>query len=448
MKMLLARLPALMFLVSLLFVAVVYGIFAQIYGLIPKPQLHAVAVSMERVFGGGVDEDLVFPAPEPGESLARTIYPDKLSPGLVFVQGVNAERQIFARVMDRDGNVIHEWRPDWFEIWGDNGTFREDVRPRQEPGTVLMGAQILPSGDLVANFHGLSTFRMDPCGKVVWKLQNYGHHSLELTDDGAMWVAAERDYEDGPLFPNYARDTQFMVLQKISLDGTVLRTIDVLDVLHRNGLDGLMYLSTISDKHTDVAGDTMHLNDVEPYPSGWPSQMFSPGDLMVSLRNINTVFVIDPKTLEMKFRSTGQALRQHDPDFMPGDKISIFDNHNLTPALSFEDSASRIVEINARTGKLDVVLDGAGPTHFFSQLAGSQQRLPNGNVLVQSQSGGRAMELLPDGRLAWSWNNRISSTKNAIVSGAQILPPKWTEHFLRLWRHPADDCAERPVTHP
>jgi hypothetical protein len=425
----LARLPALMFLVSLLFAAVVYGIFAQIYGLFPEPQLHAVAVALQRVFGE--DKYLFFPAPESGDSPTRTIYPDKLSPGLVFVQGVNAKRQIFARVMDRDGTVVHEWRPDWFKVWGSEGAFPDDVRPKQKPGVILMGAQILPSGDLVANFHGLSTFRMDPCGNVVWKLQNYGHHSLELTDDGAMWVGAERGYEEGTRYPNYAADSDYWVLQKISLDGTILRNIDVLDVLHKNGLEGLMYLSTTSDKYTAVFGDTMHLNDVEAYPSGWPSQVFSPGDIMFSLRNINSVLVIDPETLQIKFRTTGRVLRQHDPDFMPGDRISIFDNHNLTPDLSFADSASRVVEIDARTGALRDILDGAGPTYFFSQRAGSHQRLPNGNILVQSESGGRVMEFLPDGRLAWSWNNRISLTKNAIVNGAQILPPQMNRAFFK-----------------
>lgn len=418
-----------MFYLSFLFAAIFYGMYAQSFDLFPRPQLWAATESLYRVFWE--DNYLFFPAPVPGKSSTKTFYSGKLSPGLVFVQGVNAKRQIFARVMDRDGNVIHEWRPDWFKIWGDKGHFPADVRPQAEPGTILMGAQILPSGDLVANFNQLSTFRMDPCGDVVWKLQNYAHHSIELTGDRAMWVGASRDYGGGPRFPNYAPDSKFMVLQKISLDGKILRNIDVLDVLHKNGLDGLMYLSTISDKFTAVSGDTMHLNDVEPFPSGWPSQVFSPGDIMFSLRNISSVFVIDPKTLKIKFRTTGNFLRQHDPDFLPGDKISVFDNHNLTPALSGMQSASRIVEINARTGGAHVVLDGAGPTHFFSQRAGSHEHLPNGNILVQSESGGRVMEFLPDGRLAWSWNNRISPTENAIVTGAQILPPRMDRAFFR-----------------
>ena len=403
--------------------------FAETNNMFPKPQLVSVALSLYEVFGGR--DDLFFPAPVPGKSSTKTIYPDKLNPGLVFVQGVNAEREIFARVMDRDGNTVHEWRTDWFKIWGNSGDFPDDARPQQEPGTILMGAQILPSGDLVANFHKLSTFRMDPCGHVVWKLQNYAHHSLELTGDGAMWVGAMRGYKHGTRYPNYAPNSQYMTLQKISLDGTILQNIDLLDVLHKNGLDGLMYLSTISDRETAVSGDTMHLNDVELFPSGWPSKVFSPGDILFSVRNINSVFVIDPQTLKIKFRTTGNFLRQHDPDFIPGDKISVFDNNNLTPALSDEESASRIVEIDARTGASRVALDGAGPTHFFTQRAGSHERLPNGNILVQSEGGGRVMEFLPDGRLAWSWNNRISPTENAIVTGARILPPEMDRAFFK-----------------
>ena len=52
---------------------------------------------------------------------------------------------------------------------------------------------------------------------------------------------------------------------------------------------------------------------------------------MVSLRNIHAVMVFDPDTLNIKYLSIGKVVRQHDPDFIDGNRISIFDNNNVAP---------------------------------------------------------------------------------------------------------------------
>ena len=53
--------------------------------------------------------------------------------------------------------------------------------------------------------------------------------------------------------------------------------------------------------------DPTHLNNVEPLPRAMAAAFpqFAPGDLLVSLRNVNTIAVIDPHTKRLKWSMTG-----------------------------------------------------------------------------------------------------------------------------------------------
>ena len=47
---------------------------------------------------------------------------------------------------------------------------------------------------------------------------------------------------------------------------------------------------------------------------------------MISLRNVSTVLVFDPDDLKIRYSITGRFVRQHDPDFVDNNTISVFDN--------------------------------------------------------------------------------------------------------------------------
>ena len=204
----------------------------------------------------------------------------------------------------------------------------------------------------------------------------------------------------------------------------------MLDILRENDLLGLMYLSTQKNRLPVVREDTLHLNDIETFPANLASDLFRPGDIMISLRNINTVLVVDSETLGVKFRTTGIFLRQHDPDFMANDVISVFDNRNLLPSTGPEERHSRIIEIDARTGEAHIVLSGRGEVPFFTAIMGVHQRLANGNALVTSSREGRLLELTADGELVWEYQNRIDGGRNGLLTQGQVLPPQMDRAFF------------------
>ena len=354
--------------------------------------------------------------------------PERVQPGLVVVAGDIAERETAVRVIDRDGRIIHEWRPVWSEVWPDGeGEFRE----RPVTGMYLHGVEVLPDGSMVANFEHQSTFRMDACGNILWKLDNLGHHSVHYATDGTLWVSAE-DYiaEGGTGFPYHIAPLRSWTMQNISVDGQIIRSIPVIDVFLENDLEGLLHMSKMLTGAQPVTGDTLHLNDVEVFPEGQPSEVFEAGDLMMSLKHINAVLVVDPQDYAIKLLSVGGFMGQHDPDFMPNDRISVFDNRIVSLDPAFGPAASRIIEIDARTGETETILDGIEGEPFFTKIMGMHQRLDNGNILVIPSEEGRVLEFTPDGLLAWRYDNRVEEDLNRRVYMAGVLPVAMDEDFF------------------
>lgn len=384
----------------------------------------------EELTGQG-DDAFLYIVPEDEQTTVRKAEGAELAPGLLFMSAAEVGDVRTLRVLDRDGRVIHEWRPDWFEIWGDRGGFAEGRRPKSRQ-PLIHGARVLPNGDVVFNYSYLSTVRMTPCGDVVWALENGGHHSVDLAEDGTIWVSGAKRF-DPPADAQYVNQVKVIeidTLQNLSMDGEVLREIELHEIFVKNDLMGLVHLSTIDNKSTAVSGDIYHLNDVEAFPSNLDSEVFAPGDLMMSLRNINAVLVIDPDTLEVKLLSIGHFLRQHDPEFLPGDRISVFDNHNLWPAVEMDRARSRIVEIDARTGAASIFVGEGETPNFHTRLGGKHQRLAHGGALITVSGRGKIYEVDAEGRETWLLYNRLPSGRAGHIASAYLLPEEMDEAFF------------------
>jgi len=408
-----------------------YGVVAGINRLPPVPAMTDLYQMVSEVLNPS-DRILETAAPTPEEPAVRALLPEAMAPGLTMVAGISRGRDTRVMVIDATGEVHQQWDVAWAEVWADDeGSFPDERRPTK--GMYLHGVTLLPGGDLIANFEHLSTFRMDPCGEVIWKLDNLGHHSAHYSAaDDTIWVSAERYITEPPTgYPLHDTPLRSWTAQQLSPEGEVLRDIPVIDILIQNDLQGLLYLSSLRNAAPfPVSGDTLHLNDVEVFPAGLDSTVFATGDLMLSLRNINTVLVVDPETLALKFISTGAVVRHHDPDFMAGDVISIFDNRTFTLDGPDATPASRIIEINAATGARRTVLGDRPASAFFTNIMGTHQRLPNGNILINESERGRILEFTPDGTLAFAYDNRIGEGRNGRTFAARRLPPDMDVAFF------------------
>ena len=416
-----------------------FGAYSATRDLVPYPQIklaltHARQVVNELRGVSAPQETWFFyrPAP-PSAQTARTYLPNDVSPGFTLTYGIGNDHKLDVRIVDSAGNDLHRWDMDIFALWPNFDHVPESRRPKSNPGGDINGLVFMPNGDIIFNFEPAGLMRLDYCGDVVWRLPYFTHHSAYLDENGNIFVSARKYHEESlPGWPNLVPEIFEEMVLEVSPDGEIVDEISVFDLLKRNNLEGLLYASSTALFGAEVKGDLLHLNDVETFPSNLPSGVFERGDIMISLRNKNTIIVFNQASRKIKYVYTGSVVWQHDPDFVSGDEISIFDNHSIARSLMNrkrrpENISSRIVTINARDNSMKVVFEGSKDIPFYTDIIGKQQRLPNGNLLLTESRWGRMIELTPDGRLAWEYNNILKSgvakgSLGLLMDGQRLAP--------------------------
>ena len=369
---------------------------------------------------------------------------DKAQPGLTLITSATAKHNLEARLVALDGTPAQVWPIDWFELWPDADHVPETLRPKQHPGTHIHGAAVMENGDLVFNFEFQGMMRLDVCGDVVWRLPYLTHHSLHRDPrTGNLWSSG-RIFHDEPTekYPNHVPTFAESTVVEVTPDGEIVTEISVFELLEKNGLDGLLYMDDFDDIQRGRArttGDTLHLNDVEVFPPDLDSDIFDPGDLMISLRNIHTILVFDPETLEIVYRHSGGFVGQHDPDFIGDDRISVFDN-----AATFDEDAqnSRVIILDAEApdAEPEVYFEGSDTRPFYTRVMGKHQWLDNGNLLLTEATGGRAFEIDRDGDIVWQHLNIVEEGWVGLIDEAQRLPASFDATFFERQRQ--NRCAE------
>ena len=133
--------------------------------------------------------------------------------------------------------------------------------------------------------------------------------------------------------------------------------------------------------------------------------MFEVGDLLVSMRNMNLVFVLDPDSLAIKWWRSDFVIRQHDPDWSSSGKLLVFNNNTGGGRWS------SIVEIDPRTMDYQTLIDGK-EYKFFTKEKGKVQQLPSGNVLITSPHQARVFEVNAKGTVVFDFYNVFSLEEN------------------------------------
>jgi Arylsulfotransferase (ASST) len=423
------RVAKLAFIVSLSVLVFAYGYSAHRHHLFPfwfvESAVHGMS-KMERTVTGKRSWLYI-----PSQSNQKVTRYDKSKAydALSMTTSIGENNKMYVRIIDMSGDVVQQWTISWLEIWPDATHIPALFVPKEDPGTHIHGAVIMDNGDVVFNFEHLGLVRLDPCGAVVWRLPYRTHHSIHVDDTGDLWVSGQIDHTSAdPAIENYQPPFIEPTLLKVSPDGQILVEKSVMSLLKENNLHSLLYM-TISDELTiQTKGDTLHLNDIEVFPAHMPEGVFKHGDIMISLRNINTILVFDPVDWKVRYKSTGSFLRQHDPDFIDGNTFSIYDNNSINRAGIGRQS--RILIESAQTGTSTAYFTGSKEKPFFSYVMGKHQWLPNGNLLITDTLAARAFELDRQGDIVWEYTNTLGDGYAGIVEEVSRLPPDRTAAFF------------------
>lgn len=283
----------------------------------------------------------------------------------------------------------------------------------------IQGFSILKDGSMVMAFEGgHSLQRIDRCGRKIWSIEGNFNHAVSAEFDGDfLWTL------DG-----WSMDTQLVRI--VTATGKVSRRIPVVDIISANQDIDILDLGVDTDwNYEDAANigekwwtfDPFHLNDIEPLPPALANnfQLFQPGDLLLSARNLNLVFVMDPRSLKIKWWHYGSWRRQHDPDWQPTGDITVLDNK---PGSRF----SRIVRIDPNSHQTSVLFDGR-MNDFFTYQQGKHQIIPSGDILITSATQGRVFEVDSSGNMVFDLVNVDLKDRrhNYRMSEAVWLPPNF-----------------------
>ena len=165
-------------------------------------------------------------------------------------------------------------------------------------------------------------------------------------------------------------------------------------------------------------GDWAHTNSIQSLPvNSLGDPRFNEGNILVSQRESNIIFVIDKNTGEIVWKigpddslTIGQHNVQMIRDGLTGaGNIIVFDNGGIAGYPSNCRLYSRITEI-APVLKTIVWKYNALESHlpigsFFSAFISGVQRLPNGNTLVNEGQNGRFFEITQDNEIVWEYIN-------------------------------------------
>lgn len=275
---------------------------------------------------------------------------------------------------------------------------------------------------------------------VVWQNNDFiFHHAMNLTPKNTVWICGTTPTQNGhnAAFINpggCAAPYRDDILVEIDLEtGKTLRTVSVSASLVKSGYKGLLAARVENDF------DPVHLNDVDVAKDS--SDFWNMGDLLVSLRNLNTVYIYRPSNDSIVWLQTGNFMTQHDPDFISNHEISVFNNNYLIPtkrAPLHGGQAGQLLKVSEEKSSeyyvYDFAIDSGYSLHddalqaerILSTTEGQFQKLSNGDIYIESQNAGKIYIYRPEVGIIYSHMFRVEENE------AYAHLPNWFRIYENL----------------
>jgi len=327
-----------------------------------------------------------------------------------------------------DQQVLHEWVPNIHELAESQKTespFFDSNDMRASRYRILHPLPLSDGGIIFQNMEG-PLFKINTCSNIEWGIDGVFHHSIEQDPDGNFWVPSITEPASYNWFDDWFDEYRDDAITKVSPNGKVLFKKSVSKILEENGYRGLLFGAGPYDT------DAIHLNDIQP--AHYSTEYWEKGDLLVSIRNRSTVFLYRPSTDQIVWLKTGPWINQHDPDYIGQSKISIFGNDMVRGG---ELSRPRLMDGHNNIYLLDLA-DGSVSTPFTSVLKefdvrtleeGWQERLENGDVVVEETNYGRILRVSPK-QVIWEFTVKVDDDTVGLVGWSRYLTKEQVRDIL------------------
>ena len=301
------------------------------------------------------------------------------------------------KLIDMQGNTVHTWDMSPVDI--------DYLRP-------------LPNGSFV----GLSPLQdwlveVDWDGQIVWDYHKDGvdlHHNWQKLDNGNyLLLAHERKWI--PSFSMKAFKYDYYI--EITPEHEEVWRWNTWNHLYEFGFSVESLLYIWPPKVVYFFPDFTHSNSIQVLPPNRHESdpAFQRGNILISQRNTNIIFIIDKDTKDIVWQigpDDNLTIGQHDAHMieqgMPGaGNILVFDNGGAAGYPMQYRQYSQVLEIDPPTKEVVwsyTASKGLRPnTTFHSAYISGAQRLPNGNTLITEGSEGRIFEVTEEGTTVWEY---------------------------------------------
>jgi len=313
-----------------------------------------------------------------------------------------------ARLLDMDGEVVHEWHLPFFEAWPNPEHLSTTSSIRY---TYWRHTHLLPDGSLVALYaapgrtpHSVGMIKVDADSNLLWTFSEHAHHDLDVTEEGSIWVLTYklRDLAQNPLSAvNWSSGTILTdELVQLSSDGREIERIPLMDILVDSRFKRLV-------ERKKGSWDVLHTNNIEVVGEDFAKHhdFVDPDHLMLSIREMDLIGILDWRDEKFVWAERGSWIAQHDPDPLPNGRILMFDNRGARREL--ETGTSRILELSIYPDghRVEWSYSGHPDNPFETSSRGSQQPLSNDNVLITESNRGRLLEVTRAGEVVWEYRS-------------------------------------------
>lgn len=347
------------------------------------------------------DEDMIR-APAPDIEAGVAAYdPQRAQPGYTVYTGIKPWTPI--RLIDMEGNTVHEWQlPDVFEdgLRDDGHRFPRKINP------AITDLHLYPNGNLAVALgndlgkmpYGFAVALLDKDSNLLWKYTKRAHHQIDVGPDGR--IAAIIDAEVTEPWPGFEKIELPFVDEHIAIlsaEGEELAKLSLLEAF-----SGTQWESALQFGKPDAEfGDIFHLNAAKFLRASQAQAIpnASPGDLLLSIRNLNALAVLNPDSGKIVWAAKGAWYRQHDPHVLDNGNILLFDNHGDLA----NGGRSRAIEINPVNLAIEWEWPGDTGHDLYTSVCGALERLENGNTLIAETNRGRLLEVTPEGDIVWDY---------------------------------------------
>jgi hypothetical protein len=318
--------------------------------------------------------------PDPDRSGVILHDPERAYPGINVYCSVRSRE---VRFLDMDGRLLHTIS-----------------LPESGEGSDCL---LVPTGE--GDFLALSQpllVRIGWDSEVRWVSRRAHHHDVALDGMGRIYTLTEK--------PGFLSDRRGQIpirdhaILVLDADGKAVREIEISPLLggavSRERIAWMRRLLSRGEPRAwpyELVSDVYHPNAVQVLDREvGPGR---PGQLLLCLRELDLLVIVDPDRESVVWRWGARSLdHPHHPTVLPNGNLLVFDN-------GWRRKWSRVIEVVPATGEVAWRYQGDPRESFFSDVRGSAQALPNGNVLITESTKGRVFEVTRRGELVWEfWN--------------------------------------------